>query len=243
MSIMSVSNSRAAALVNPYACQNTTDKSAGTTNATADLSGVLSSNSEGDTYQMTPIPPASTTYTSTGADYDTGADDAVANTLAAAAKLYNNLDTDGDGTVSQAEFVSARPDDVTEEMATQLYSSLDTDSSGTLSESEFAVMANNNASSGSAGSISSDTLISALYDNLDTDGDGTISQAEFLAARPDDVSEEMATQLYSSLDTDSSGALSSSEVAAVLNNTLASTTTVQSLPDMSAADIDRVAKA
>lgn len=243
MSILSVSNSRAAALVNPYAYQSATDKATSATNANADISGVLSSNSEGDTYQMTPIPPASTTYTSSGADYDTGADDAVANALAAAAKLYNNLDTDGDGTVSQAEFVAARPDDVTEEMATQLYSSLDTDSSGTLSESEFAVMENNNASTATSGLTSADTLISALYDNMDTDGDGTISQAEFLAARPDDVTEEMATQLYSSLDTDNSSTLSASEIAAVLNNTLSSTATAQALPDITTAGIDRVAKA
>lgn len=147
MSILSVSTNRAAALVNPYAYQNTTDKTSGNTNTAAGLSGVLSSNSEGDTYQMTPIPPASMTYSSTGTDYDTSAEDSVASTLASAAKLYNNLDTDGDGSVSPAEFVAARPDDVTEEMATQLYSSLDADSSGALSASEIAAVLNNTLSS------------------------------------------------------------------------------------------------
>ena len=49
-----------------------------------------------------------------------------------------------------------------------------------------------------------------------------MSLDELLAAKPDDVSEEMATQLYNSLDKDKSGGLSATELAAMANQTASS---------------------
>nr|WP_245456555.1 EF-hand domain-containing protein [Rhizobium hidalgonense] len=43
------------------------------------------------------------------------------------------LDTDGDGYVSKAEFVAARPSDVTEDQAGTLFDSFDSEGSGSLS--------------------------------------------------------------------------------------------------------------
>lgn len=46
-----------------------------------------------------------------------------------------------------------------------------------------------------------------MFSKMDTDGDDSLSKSEFVAARPADVTEEMASTLYSSLDSDSSGAV------------------------------------
>ncbi len=51
--------------------------------------------------------------------------------------MFSAMDTDGDGNVSQAEFIAARPSDVSEEQATNLFDSLDTTGSGSLTESQF----------------------------------------------------------------------------------------------------------
>jgi Ca2+-binding EF-hand superfamily protein len=54
---------------------------------------------------------------------------------------------------------------------------------------------------------------SQTFSELDTNQDGVVS-AEELAARPDDVTEEMAANLFKSLDTDGSGGLTATEYAA-----------------------------
>jgi Ca2+-binding EF-hand superfamily protein len=59
---------------------------------------------------------------------------------------------------------------------------------------------------------------SEMFSKMDTDGDGALSESEFTAARPSDVTEEMAANLYSSFDSDSSGSLTSSEFTTAMNN-------------------------
>lgn len=51
--------------------------------------------------------------------------------------IFAAIDTDGDGAVTQAEFVAARPDDMSEEDATALFADLDTEGAGSLGESQF----------------------------------------------------------------------------------------------------------
>lgn len=53
------------------------------------------------------------------------------------ADMFADIDADGDGSVTQAEFVAARPDDVSEEQATAFFASLDTESTGSLTEEQF----------------------------------------------------------------------------------------------------------
>lgn len=51
--------------------------------------------------------------------------------------LFGKIDTDGDGSVSQAEFVSNRPEGVSEDQAKAMWSELDTSASGSLTEAQF----------------------------------------------------------------------------------------------------------
>ena len=55
---------------------------------------------------------------------------------------------------------------------------------------------------------------SQTFSELDTNQDGVVSAEELAAARPEDVSEEMAAHLFKSLDTDGSGGLTETEYAA-----------------------------
>jgi len=51
--------------------------------------------------------------------------------------LFTSMDTDGDGEVSEAEFLAAKPDDVSDDQATSLFESMDSSGSGSLTESQF----------------------------------------------------------------------------------------------------------
>lgn len=54
--------------------------------------------------------------------------------VAAQASRFGSADSDGDGTVTEQEFVAARPNDVSEEEAIKLFSALDADNTGTLTD-------------------------------------------------------------------------------------------------------------
>jgi Ca2+-binding EF-hand superfamily protein len=201
MSISSVSSSWATLLANQY---SNSAKSAITTDDSAkdskkSLAGVVATNSDGDTFQL-----------STAAQ----------SVQLSAAEMFSKMDANSDGSLSEEEFTAARPSDVTAEMASNLYSSFDTDSSGALTESEYTTAANNMPPPPAAGSGSSSSSTSSeTFDALDTNEDGVVSAAELAAARPDDVSEEMAADLFNSLDTDESGGLTKAEYAAAMGNT------------------------
>ncbi|UIK22072.1 EF-hand domain-containing protein [Rhizobium leguminosarum] len=113
------------------------------------------------------------------------------------------LDSDGDGYVSKAEFVAARPSDVTEDQANTLFGSFDSESTGSLSVDVLAEAMSAQQSQRPGG----DDLASLLSD-LDTDGDGSISKDEFVAGRPSDVTEDQAGTLFDSFDSEGAGSLS-----------------------------------
>ncbi|MCY1664084.1 EF-hand domain-containing protein [Rhizobium sp. SL86] len=129
------------------------------------------------------------------------------------------LDADGDGVLSETEFLAGKPDDVTDDMASNLFGELDADGDGAISAEELA---QSEPSAKRAGGpppppqdVAEDETDEETVDPLDTDGDGQVSEAEFLAGRPDDVTEEMATNLFSNLDTDGDGIISADELAAM----------------------------
>ncbi|MBY5340887.1 EF-hand domain-containing protein [Rhizobium leguminosarum bv. viciae] len=113
------------------------------------------------------------------------------------------LDSDGDGYVSKAEFVAARPSDATEDQAGTLFDSFDSESTGSLSVDALAEAMSAQQSQRPGG----DDLASLLSD-LDTDGDGSISKDEFVAGRPFDVTEDQAGTLFDSFDSEGAGSLS-----------------------------------
>ncbi|MGO7159467.1 EF-hand domain-containing protein [Rhizobium johnstonii] len=113
------------------------------------------------------------------------------------------LDSDGDGYVSKAEFVAARPSDATEDQAGTLFDSFDSESTGSLSVDALAEAMSAQQSQRPGG----DDLASLLSD-LDTDGDGSISKDEFVAGRPFDVTEDQAGTLFDSFDSEGLGSLS-----------------------------------
>lgn len=131
--------------------------------------------------------------------------------------MVSAMDADRDGTVTKEEFLAAKPDDVTDEMAENLWNSFDTEGVDALSVDDLQMaMAENRPQpmgGGGGGEEDDSTYISAL----DTNEDGVVSLEELLAAKPNDVSDEMAENLFNALDTDGSGDLSSSEVASLEN--------------------------
>ncbi len=198
MSISSVGSNLASMLLNPYS-NVTSGRNAGNSSPAASnsLTGVVASNSDGDTFQLS---------------------DAGKTAMLSTSEMYDKMDADGDGAVSQEEFVSARPDDVTEEMAVNLYNSFDSDTSGSLSESEFETAMKQAPPPppppGGGGGMGSSTEESQTFSELDTNQDGVVSAEELAAARPEDVTEQMAANLFKSLDTDGSGGLTETEYAA-----------------------------
>ncbi|MGO6855511.1 EF-hand domain-containing protein [Rhizobium leguminosarum] len=122
------------------------------------------------------------------------------------------LDSDGDGYVSKAEFVAARPSDVSEDQAGTLFDSFDSEGSGSLSVDALTEAMSAQQPERADGPpppppSDDDDLASPLSD-LDTDSDGLVSKAEFVAGRPSDVSEEQAGTLFDSFDSEGSGSLS-----------------------------------
>jgi len=126
------------------------------------------------------------------------------------ASLLSDLDTDGDGQVSKAEFVAGRPSDVSEEQAGTLFDSFDSEGSGSLSVDALTEAMSAQQSERPEGPPPSadDDQFASLLSDLDTDGDGLVTLDEFMAGKPDDVTESQASQLFSLLDTSGTGSLS-----------------------------------
>lgn len=88
------------------------------------------------------------------------------------------MDSDGDGSVSSAEFVAARPADVSEEQAAGLFQSFDTQGAGSLSVQDLAeAMKRDRGHHGHDRPEGSNDLFSAL----DTNKDGSVSRDELSA--------------------------------------------------------------
>ncbi|MBB3301910.1 Ca2+-binding EF-hand superfamily protein [Rhizobium sp. BK226] len=129
------------------------------------------------------------------------------------ASLLSDLDTDGDGQVSKAEFVAGRPSDVSEEQAGTLFDSFDSEGAGslsvdTLTEAMSAQQSERPEGPPPSSSDDDDDQFASLLSDLDTDGDGLVTLDEFMAGKPDDVTESQASQLFSLLDTSGTGSLS-----------------------------------
>ncbi len=81
--------------------------------------------------------------------------------------LFSAIDADGDGKITQDEFVSARPEELSEEEATARFAELDKEKSGFLTEESFAAgfsQAPQPAHLGSDGTSTDDTV--SIFDIL-----------------------------------------------------------------------------
>ncbi|ANL75838.1 EF-hand-like domain-containing protein (plasmid) [Rhizobium phaseoli] len=124
----------------------------------------------------------------------------------------SQLDTDGDGYVSKAEFAAARPSDVMEDQAGTLFDSFDSEGTGSLSLDALAEAMSAQQSECADGPPppppADDGELSSMLLDLETDGDGLVSLEEFMAGKPDDVTESQASQLFALLDSSGTGSLS-----------------------------------
>jgi Ca2+-binding EF-hand superfamily protein len=141
---------------------------------------------------------------------------------ASASDLYAEMDADSDGSVTEVEFVSSRPDDMSEDDAKALYATIDTEGTGSITVDQFSASLESAAGAGapmgpppSGGGEDSQEV----FDAMDTNEDGTVSATEFLAARPDDVSEEDAQALFDSIDTASTGSITQDQLDAFMEST------------------------
>lgn len=132
-----------------------------------------------------------------------------------ASDLFAKLDADGDGSVSREEFVSGRPDDVSEEQASALFDKVAGSTDATsVDEETFVAAMQPPAGGGGGGGAAASSDDEETYDALDTNKDGVVSREEFLAGRPDDVSEEQATNLFNSLAGDDAESITPEQLAA-----------------------------
>ena len=145
--------------------------------------------------------------------------------------MVSAMDTDGDGNVTEAEFVAARPSDVSEDQAASLFSSFDVEGVGSLSTEELTQHMQRPSEPPPPPPMPDDSDLSDAFSSLDTDGDGSISEAEFVAARPADLSEEDASTLFESLDTSGSGSLTEDQFTSAVRAAMARPADMFGYPD------------
>lgn len=115
------------------------------------------------------------------------------------------MDADGDGIVSKAEFVAARPSDVSEDQAGTLFDSFDSAGAGSLSVSALSeAMSAQKGGQGEPPPASDDEddddQLGSLFDALDANGDGVLTPDEFLSQMSADTATGQEDDLFALLD-------------------------------------------
>ncbi len=138
--------------------------------------------------------------------------------------LFADIDSDGDGLVSAAEFTKFS-DQFSAEASSALlqaqagagessekFASLDTNGDGSLDQSEFEAGMPPPPPPPPGGDV--DSLAASLLSSFDTDGDGEIGSEELQAAlsQTDAAGDEDVASLLSALDADGNGSISEDEL-------------------------------
>ncbi|MBR9778373.1 MAG: hypothetical protein GYB52_03420 [Rhodospirillales bacterium] len=113
-----------------------------------------------------------------------------------AQQLFDDLDTDDDGSLTKDEFLAGKPDDVSDEMAENLWSMMAGSDAESISQDDYltsmapppgATTATATADESTGSSSDGDSAATSdteSYDPLDTNEDGIVSLAEIMAASP-----------------------------------------------------------
>jgi Ca2+-binding EF-hand superfamily protein len=140
--------------------------------------------------------------------------------------LFNKIDSDGDGSVSKDEFISSRPEDVSEEQADEMWSSLDTESAGSLTESQFLSAMESrkppqgpppgdfDPREGSDSESSSDSSTAADSSSATSSSTGTTATDEMVQALMEAINKYSTTMSQNGLSTQASS-LSSSLISVI----------------------------
>ncbi len=107
----------------------------------------------------------------------------------------HKIDTDGDGTVSKAEWLAYQE---------KVFAALDKNKTGTVDEKQFLAPSSEMASFATGG-YARGLQTKALMHKIDTDGDGTVSHDEYIAYQ---------TKVFDMMDKNKSGSLGPQEFLA-----------------------------
>jgi Ca2+-binding EF-hand superfamily protein len=134
-----------------------------------------------------------------------------------AGKSLSDLDTDGDGSISQAELAGALAQNApagastdTADAAANLLKRIDTDGDGKISADEWNLFQQRITSSQHRHGHGSGLAGKKLSD-VDTDGDGSISQDELTSAMAQNAPAGASAKLFKRLDANGDGKLSADE--------------------------------
>ena len=126
---------------------------------------------------------------------------------------FTRIDTDGDGKVSQEEFVAGRPKHMSESRASDLFAKIDTEDTGSLTEDQLdgALKANRRcgASGCHGGGLSEETLATVLQLLQET-----LSALSSDSAAPPDGGRPPADEIFSKIDADGDGVVTKDEFVA-----------------------------
>lgn len=123
-------------------------------------------------------------------------------------EIFDTLDADQDGKLSEAEFLAGKPEDMSEDQASAMFDALDTESTGSITEEQLAEGMQPPADAPPMMGAGGGQAAEEVFDELDTNEDGTVSEAEFQAGKPEDMSQDMAAALFDALDTEQTGSIS-----------------------------------
>lgn len=146
--------------------------------------------------------------------------------------LFSKIDANSDKAITKEEFVAAKPKQVSQTKASELFDKLDTNKTGSIDEAQFneGMEKNRLEKTQSSENLLSSSVLGALlqiaqqsdlgqstqkddmFAQMDIDGNGAVSKEEFIAARPDDVSEEQASNLFAKLDKSNTGSITQTQL-------------------------------
>ncbi|MCM2291990.1 EF-hand domain-containing protein [Allorhizobium sp. BGMRC 0089] len=146
---------------------------------------------------------------------------------------FKSMDTDGDGKVSESEFLAAKPDNVSTEDATKLFESLDTSGSGSITEDQMSAqdkgpsMMGGMRHMGHMGHMSGMGAMSGMG-NMNSMGDmsslSSILNADDSSSSDDSYMDDIYNQMSSVIQAYKSAGTDSNSTAAVTTSTDGSST-------------------